>query len=117
MWANLHPLFWLSLIPFVTGWMNENYSQAVPTALYGLVLLMAGLAFTILLRQLIECNGQDSKLAHAFGSDIKGKISLAGYALGIVLAFVNPWISDALYGVVAMIWLVPDTRIEKVVSR
>ncbi len=116
MWANLHLLFWLSLIPFVTGWMSENHGDAVPTALYGFVLFMAALAFPILLRQLIVCNGRDSDLARAVGSDVKGKISLLGYALGIGLAFVHPWIADALYALVAMIWLVPDTRIEKGVS-
>ena len=116
MWANLHFLFWLSLFPFVTGWMSENHHDPLPTALYGFVLFMAALAWPILLRQLIAANGSESKLAQAVGNDLKGKISLLGYALGIGLAFVHPWMADALYAVVAMIWLVPDTRIEKGVS-
>ena len=113
LWANLHLLFWLSLFPFVTGWMGENHFAAVTVALYGGVLLLAGLAYTILVRTLIACHGQDSVLAQAIGSDVKGLISLALYALGIPLACWFPWLSVALYACVALTWLVPDRRIEQ----
>jgi len=115
MWANLHLLFWLSLFPFVTAWMSETHFATLPTALYGGVLLMASLAFPILLRELIACNGGPTcPLARAVGRDMKGKVSTVLYALGIPLAFVSPWISCALYVAVAAIWFVPDRRIEKV---
>lgn len=117
LWANLHLLFWLSLIPFVTGWMGENHSAAWPVALYGVVLLAAAIAYFVLAQALISANGKDSALATAFGRDIKGKVSPAIYALAIPLAFVNPWISCALYVLVAIIWLVPDRRIEKTLPR
>ena len=113
LWANLHLLFWLSLVPFVTGWMGENHFAAVPVALYGGVLLMCAIAYTILTRQLIHLHGAGSTLAQAVGRDRKGKISLAVYGAAIPLAFANPWVSMALYVAVAVIWFVPDSRIEK----
>jgi uncharacterized membrane protein len=112
LWANLHLLFWLSLVPFITGWMGANHFAPVPTAVYGAVLLMAAVAFTILKDLLVAAQGPDSTLATALGSDTKGKLSLALYAAAIPLAFVNQWISDALYVAVALIWLVPDPRLE-----
>jgi uncharacterized membrane protein len=112
LWANLHLLFWLSLVPFVTGWMGENHFAPLPTAVYGFVLLMAAVAFTILQSVLVAAQGPDSRLAAALGSDTKGKVSLALYTAAIPLAFVNQWISDALYVAVALLWLVPDPRIE-----
>lgn len=112
LWANLHLLFWLSLIPFVTGWMGENHSASVPAAVYGGVLLMAGIAYTILKQTIIKEHGPDSTLAAAVGKDTKGKLSLAMYAAAIALAFVNQWFSDMLYIAVALMWLVPDRRIE-----
>ncbi|MGB9428717.1 MAG: TMEM175 family protein [Gammaproteobacteria bacterium] len=117
MWANLHLLFWLSLVPFITGWMGENHFAALPTSLYGAVLLMAALAWQPLQRALIVANGgRDSILAKATGRDFKGKLSVLCYALAIALAFVNQWISDALYVLVAVMWIVPDRRIEKAFS-
>ena len=116
LWANLHLLFWLSLIPFVTGWMGENHFEPVPTALYGAVLLMAALAYTVLLRSLIQAEGADSKLAQAVGNDSKGNWSLVCYASAIPLSFVSEWLAWALYVGVALLWLVPDTRIESRVS-
>jgi uncharacterized membrane protein len=112
LWANLHLLFWLSLVPFVTGWMGENHFAALPTAAYGAVLLCAAVAYTILLRTILVSEGPDSTLAQAVGGDAKGWISIACYAAAIPLAFVNDGISDALYVTVALIWLVPDRRIE-----
>jgi uncharacterized membrane protein len=116
MWANLHLLFWISLFPFVTAWLSENHFAAVPAALYGGVLLMAAIAWPILARALIACNGPDGALATAMGRDTKGKISIVLYALAIPLAFLNSWIACALYVAVAMIWLVPDRRMEKAVT-
>src|SRR5574337_29950 len=117
MWANLHLLFCLSLIPFVTGWMGENHYAAVPTAVYGIVLLLAAVAWQPLQRSLIAANGgRDSRLAKAVSGDIKGKLSIVLYVLGIGLAFVNQWASDALYVLVALLWLVPDRRIERALS-
>ena len=112
LWANLYLLFWLSLVPFVTGWMGENHFAALPTAVYGFVMLMAAVAFIILQSLLVAAQGPGSRLAEALGSDSKGKVSLALYVAAIPLAFVNRWISDALYVSVALIWLVPDPRIE-----
>jgi uncharacterized membrane protein len=112
LWANLHLLFWLSMVPFVTGWMGENHFASVPTAAYGVVLVMAALAYTLLQAAIIAEQGPGSRLAAAVGGDVKGKLSLALYALAIVLAFANQWISDALYVLVALMWLVPDRRIE-----
>jgi uncharacterized membrane protein len=113
LWANLHLLFWLSLIPFVTGWMGENHFAPVPTAAYGAVLLLAAIAYTILSRAIIACEGRDSKLKQAIGDDRKGWVSLVFYVVAIPLAFVNQWFSDAIYVLVALIWLIPDRRIEK----
>jgi uncharacterized membrane protein len=112
MWANLHLLFWLSLTPFVTAWMGENHYAPVPTALYGVVLLCSAIAYTILARCLIAEHGPNSRLARAMGSDAKGKLSLALYMTGIALAFVNQWLSDMIYVAVALMWIVPDKRIE-----
>ena len=116
LWANLHLLFWLSLIPFVTGWMGENHFAALPTAFYGGVLLMAGVAYWILTSVIIHDEGKDSVLAKAVGKDIKGKLSVVCYAVAIPLAFVEDWIAQAIYVLVALTWLVPDTRIERVLS-
>ncbi len=113
LWANMHLLFWLSLIPFATGWMGENHLAPLPVALYGVVFLMASIAYFILARALVALHGRDSLLAAALGRDFKGKISLAVYAAAVLLAFLNSWISIALYITVAIIWLVPDRRIEK----
>ena len=112
LWANLHLLFGLSLVPFTTGWMGENHWASVPAAVYGVVLLMAAIAYTILQRTIISGQGPGSRLAAAIGSDVKGRISIALYVSAIALAFVNQWLSDALYIVVALMWLVPDRRIE-----
>jgi uncharacterized membrane protein len=116
LWANLHLLFWLSLFPFATGWMGENHFTATPVALYGVVLFCAAIAFTILTRTLITRHGQDSALATAIGRDFKGKISLASYAAAIPLSFVNQWIACGLYVLVAVIWFIPDRRIEKTLT-
>jgi len=113
LWANLHLLFWLSLIPFTTGWMGENHFAPLPTALYGVVLLMAAIAYYILQQRIVAVNGPECALALAVGSDWKGKASPLFYLAAIPLAFVSPWISCALYVAVAMIWLVPDRRIER----
>ena len=117
LWANLHLLFWLSLIPFGTVWLGQNHSAAVPAAAYGVILLMSGAAYTILIRTIIATQGAHSKLAAAIGKDRKGKISIALYALAIALAFVATWISDALYIAVALIWIIPDRRIERKLDR
>ena len=116
LWANLHLLFWLSLVPFVTGWMGVNQFTAVTVATYGFVLLMAAVAFTILARALIAFHGKSSPIAIAIGKDRKGNASLATYFLAILLARVNPWISMALYICVAIMWFIPDRRIEKVLA-
>lgn len=113
LWANLHLLFWLTLIPFATAWMGENHFAAVPTALYGVVLLLAAIAFYILAHSFVALEGKDSTLAKALGKDLKNKISVALYVVAIPLAFVHPLIADALYVLVAIIWLVPDRRIER----
>jgi uncharacterized membrane protein len=112
LWANLHLLFWLSLIPFVTGWMGENHFASLPVALYGVVLLFAGVAYFILAHALISYHGRDSALAKALGKDFKGKVSVAAYALAVPLSFVNAWLACAVYVVVAVMWLIPDRRIE-----
>ncbi|MBK8121417.1 MAG: DUF1211 domain-containing protein [Sulfuritalea sp.] len=116
LWANLHLLFWLSLFPFVSGWMGENHFSPLPSALYGVVLLMASGAYWLLTRAIISADGQNSLLAKAVGKDQKGNLSLLLYAAAIPLAFVNQWISQALYVALALMWLVPDRRIEKVLS-
>ena len=113
LWANLHLLFWLSLVPFVTGWMGENHFAAVPTALYGVVLLMAAIAYWILQQIIIASQGPGSLLKVAIGNDWKGKLSPVAYAVAIVTAFWSQWISGCIYALVAPIWLVPDRRIEK----
>lgn len=117
LWANMHLLFWLSLIPFVTAWMGENHFASGPAMLYGVVLLCSTIAYTILVRALLARHGKDSVLAVAIGSDIKGNVSIAIYAAAILMAFKCPAISCALYALVALIWLAPDTRIEKVISK
>src|SRR5207248_8543260 len=114
MWANLHLLFWLSLMPFVTGWMGENHFAPLPTALYGGVLLMAGVAYYILEQTIIRSQGEGSRLEAAVGTDRKGIASLVLYAIAIPLAFVNQLLSDSIYALVALMWLIPDRRIESV---
>lgn len=117
MWANMHLLFWLSLVPFATGWMGENHFTTLPVAVYGMVLFMAGISYFILARTLVKYHGADSTLALAFGKDQKGKWSVYIYAIAIALAFVNPWISMALYTIVASVWFIPDRRIARVESK
>jgi uncharacterized membrane protein len=113
LWANLHLLFWLSLVPFVTAWMGGNRFAPWPVALYGLVMLFAAIAYYILTRALIALHGADSVLAAAVGGDFKGKISLVSYALAIPLSFANAWLAWVVYVLVAVLWLIPDRRIEK----
>jgi len=115
LWANSHLLFWLSLVPFATGWIGENYLEPLPAAVYGAALLMPAIAYYLLQQAIMHKQGAHSVLAKALGSDIKGKISPLLYLAGIVLAFVSPWISIGLYVLVAVIWLVPDRRIERAV--
>jgi uncharacterized membrane protein len=117
MWANLHLLFWQSLIPFVTGWMGENHFAALPTALYGFVLLMAATAYLLLQNTIIAKQGRDSLLAGALGGDRKGKVSWVLYVVAIGLAFVNHWLADALYVLVAVMWFIPDRRIEHLLEK
>jgi uncharacterized membrane protein len=116
LWANLHLLFWLSLTPFATGWMGRNNFAPLPTAVYGGVLLSSALAYTILVRTIIAAQGPHSRLKEALGSDAKGYASVAMYATAIPLAFVNRWFAYALYVAVALMWLVPDRRLEKSLS-
>jgi len=116
LWANLHLLFWLSLVPFTTAWMGENHFAAAPTAAYGVVLLMAGIAYWILQRVILRAEGRDSVLARAIGADLKGKLSPLAYVAAIPLAFVHPAISDALFVFIALIWLIPDRRIERMIG-
>jgi len=113
LWANLHLLFWLSLVPFVTAWMGENHFAAAPTAVYGVVLLLAAIAYWILQRAIVAAEGPDSLLATAVGRDWKGNLSPVLYVLAIGAAFVSPWIAGAIYVLVALLWLVPDRRIER----
>jgi uncharacterized membrane protein len=112
LWANLHLLFWLSLVPATTNWMGEHYHETTPTAVYGGVLLMAGIAYYVLQTLIVAHEGPQSTLARAIGGDLKGKLSPLLYVAGIVGAFVAPWISDGIYILVALIWFVPDRRIE-----
>ena len=112
LWANMNLLFWLSLVPFTTGWMGENHFAPLPTAVYGVVLLLAAVSYTILQTLIIAQQGEHSQLEEAVGRDRKGKLSMLFYIVAIPLAFVNQWISDGLYVLVAMMWLVPDKRIE-----
>ena len=117
LWANLHLLFWLSLFPITTAWIGENHSAAAPSALYGLVLLMAAIAYWILQQQIIAAQGPESILKKAVGADWKGKLSPVTYLVGIAAAFIWPRLAQALYLLVALLWLVPDRRIEKVLVR
>ena len=116
LWANLHLLFWLSLIPFVTGWAGENHFAPLPTAMYGVVLMLAAIAYFILTRALLSIHTRDSVLATALGADFKGKISLVIYLIAIPLAFVKSWLAWFVYVLVAIMWLVPDRRIEKTIG-
>ena len=116
LWANMHLLFWLSLVPFVTGWMGENHFAKTPTAVYGVVLLMAGAAYFILERTIIRSQGEDSLLARAVGAEFKGKASMVLYAAAIPLAYVEPWLAYGIYAAVALMWLLPDRRIERIVT-
>ncbi|MDF5716922.1 MAG: TMEM175 family protein [Rhizonema sp. NSF051] len=113
LWANLHLLFWLSLVPFATGWMGENHFAATQVALYGIIMFFAALAYFILSRVLVAHHGLDSALATAIGKDFKGKVSLLFYALAILLSYVNSWFASSLYILVAIMWLIPDRRIER----
>jgi len=116
LWANLHLLFWLSLFPFATAWMGENHFTALPSALYGFVLLMAGVAYYILVRAIIAEEGKDSLVAKAVGRDFKGILSVVVYAAAIPLSFMVQWAAQALYVFVALMWLVPDRRIENILA-
>jgi uncharacterized membrane protein len=113
LWANLHLLFWLSLIPFATSWVGENHTASVPLALYGLILLMSAIAFYILQWAIIHYHDDDFALRKAIGKDLKGKLSLVLYVVGLLLSFVNPWFAISCYVFVAIMWFVPDKRIEK----
>jgi len=117
LWANLHLLFWLSLFPFTTAWMGENHLAAIPTAIYGFVLLMAAVAYYVLQRTIIAKEGRESLLAQAVGRDWKGKLSPLLYLAAIPLAFVSPWIAGGLYVFAALLWLIPDPRIEKEIEK
>ena len=118
LWANMHLLFWLSLVPFVTGWMGENHFAPLPTAIYGVVLLFAAIAYTILQTAIVsQHKGENKLLASAVGHDLKGKLSIACYIAAIPIAFYNQWISDAIYAGVALVWLTPDSRIEKKINK
>jgi uncharacterized membrane protein len=114
LWANLHLLFWLSLVPFVTGWMGENHFAPIPTAAYGAVLFMAAIAYWILQRLIIRSQGRNSLLRKAVGRDWKGKLSPVLYLIGILAALIAPYVAGAIYALVAIMWLVPDRRIERV---
>jgi uncharacterized membrane protein len=116
LWANQHLLFWLSLVPFVTGWMGENHFAPLPTALYGVIAVMCAIAYTILQRVIISAQGPQSKLLTAVGNDIKGTLSILLYLAAIPLAFVNQWFSDALFIIVALTWFIPDRRVESMLS-
>jgi len=116
LWANLHLLFWLSLVPFVTGWMGANPTRSVPAALYGGVLLMAAIAYWLLQRAIVAAEGSNSLLARAVGRDLKGNLSPVLYVAAIVAAFERPWLADAVYVAVALLWLVPDRRIERALA-
>jgi uncharacterized membrane protein len=117
LWANLNLLFWLSLVPFATGWMGENRFASWPMVLYGVVLLLAAIAYFILSKALIAVNGRDSALAKAIGRDFKGKLSIVLYLVALPVAFVGGWIALGIYGAVAVIWLVPDRRIERTLAQ
>jgi uncharacterized membrane protein len=113
LWANLHLLFWLSLVPFVTAWMGENHFEQEPVALYGVVMLMSGVAYYILTVTLIRHHGPESPLREAVGKDLKGVMSVAMYAIAIALSFINHWVALAIYWIIAVVWLIPDRRIER----
>ncbi|MCL2714170.1 MAG: TMEM175 family protein [Alphaproteobacteria bacterium] len=117
LWSNIHLLFWLSLIPFATGWMGQNNFARVPTAVYGLALLMPAIAYFLLQRAIIRLHGRQTVLAHALGRDVKGKASLVLYAIGMVTALFAPWVAGGFYAVVALMWVVPDRRIERAMKR
>ena len=117
LWANINLLFWVSLVPFATGWMGQNHFAPVPTALYGVALLMAALAWHVLQRVIIRSQGSDGVLARTIGHDVKGKVSLVLYVAGILVAFIDARIACAVYLLVALMWLIPDRRIERVVER
>jgi len=117
LWANLHLLFWLSLFPFATGWMGENHFAAAPTVLYGVVLLMAAIAYSLLEQAIMHAQGQDSILKQAVGRDWKAKVSVVLYVLAIVVALRSPWIADAVFVAAALLWVIPDRRIEKRLAR
>jgi len=117
LWANVHLLFWLSLVPFATAWMGENHFSLWPVVLYGFILFMAGIAYYILAHCLTGIHGRDSELARALGKDVKGILSVILYLIGIGLAFINPWLGFSIYSVVAAIWFIPDSRIEKNIKR
>jgi uncharacterized membrane protein len=117
LWSNLLLLFWLSLVPFTTSWMGENHVAPTPTALYGVVLLLAAISYTLLQGVIVRLEGPESTLASAIGSDLKGKLSLVGYAAAIPLAFVREWLAWSLYVGVALMWLVPDRRIERRIAQ
>ena len=114
LWANMHLLFWLSMVPFTTAWMGENNFDPAPVALYGFVLLMNGVAYYILAQLLIKHHGKESTLARALGSDFKGKLSVFCYIIAIVISFFQVWIAGILYVLVALVWLMPDKRIERI---
>jgi uncharacterized membrane protein len=116
LWANLHLLFWLSLMPFASGWMGENHFAPIPVALYGVILLMAGFAYWLLARAIIQVDGPDSLLAKAIGKDRKGSASVVLYLVAIPLTFFNEWVAEAIYVGVALMWLIPDQRIEKALA-
>lgn len=115
LWANMHLLFWLSMVPFTTAWMGENHFEAAPTALYGFVLLMNGIAYYILVVSLLKHHGDESVLKKAIGSDLKGKISVVVYAIAIPCSFLHAWIAGVLYILIALVWLIPDRRIENII--
>ncbi|MBE9599277.1 TMEM175 family protein [Pedobacter sp. MC2016-24] len=117
LWANLHLLFWLSLFPFATAWMGENHYETWPVAVYGVILLMASVAYFILIRKLTQLHGPDSAVARAYGADVKGKASAAIYLCAIGGSFINPWIGIACYVIVAIMWFIPDTRVEHIVKK
>ena len=116
LWANLHLLFWLSLVPFTTGWLGENHFQKVPAAAYGIVLLASGLAYYGLQTAIIRSQGEGSKLAEAIGDDFKGKISPVLYVIGVALSFANRWLAIAVYIGVAVMWFIPDRRVERTIA-
>lgn len=112
MWANLHLLFWLSLIPFATSWIGLNYQRGAPTVVYAAVILLCAIAYTILEYAIVRHHGKDTKLAKSIGKDIKGKVSLGLYAFAVIIGFFYPWISDIIFIMVALVWFIPDRRLQ-----